>query len=360
VSRAGAALLPLLMLGCATSLEGQDVVALVLRVASEAKMCPGETAGLVVEAKLRDGEVLRTEGAGRGDVPWEDLAIRSSGAQVEDGVVRIDPDPRAHLSGEARVEVRSVHHRALAPASLTLPVHFACAFEARFDGAWGGAGMDGAGGADGDDGQDAPETGEGAADGGAGGHGASGGHGAPGDRGGRAPDVRIWIRRAEVPGQPRPMIQVLAETAETRRPMLVDPEGGSLFVSARGGDGGRGGNGGRGGDGGRGGRGVRGGTGGDGGNGGDGAAGGDAGDGGTVVIVADPTAQAFLGSIRVVNPGGAGGSGGMGGHGGDGGSASNGGAGGRPGTDGRPSSPGRDGAPGPAAQVNVQSVGPLW
>jgi hypothetical protein len=111
--------------------------------------------------------------------------------------------------------------------------------------------------------------------------------------------IRVAIKSAS-----HPLLQVSVSAAGKQKLYLVDPQGGSLTVSADGGPGGAGGRGGRGGAGGSGGMGIPPGSNGlsgaDGRNGSDGSPG----RGGSVTVTYDPQAKSYLGTIRISNRGG--------------------------------------------------------
>lgn len=145
---------------------------------------------------------------------------------------------------------------------------------------------------------------------------------------------------------------------------LVNPDGGTLHIVSKGGDGGKGGNGGDGGNGGNGGDGrkytievkdtsgvkvivcyEKGGNGGSGGAGGNGGYGGEGGRGGDISIYYTASAKPFLGVIKVESIPGNGGFGGSSGKGGKGGDAgSNGDSGGCNGPDGQSGENGFEGS----------------
>lgn len=134
-------------------------------------------------------------------------------------------------------------------------------------------------------------------------------------------------------------VEVKNPELQLMRKYLVNPDGGSITIVSRGGDGGDGGRGGDGGNGGRGGDGKKriieirdtsgvktiitqenGCKGGNGGNGGHGGCGGYGGPGGRIDVFYTLTAQKYLNSISVISSGGSSGMSGSGGRGGSGGS----------------------------------------
>lgn len=329
--------------GCATTLRDKPVTGLSLRLASAKPMCPGQSAALIVGARLADGDVLVSEGAGRGDVPWTEFEVGVIGAKIQsEGIIAIDPDPREHLQRPVLVGVRATHHRDKR-ASISVPIHFDCAFVANFDGAAGTPGRAGIDGAGGLSGMSRSGPGE---SGGTGGSGYDGTEGLQGGRGQPALPVHVLMTTAMVPELGHPMVQVAVDNSARREFFLVDPRGGAILITAGGGPGGGGGNGGDGGNGGSGGSGgpggMRGNSGSDG-YGGHGGPGGEGGDGGAIWMEVDPSAQPFLSRVRLLNFGGAGGARGSAGlH------------GFVQGTFGRP------GRQGPPVQVQVRPIPPLF
>src|SRR5688572_179603 len=121
----------LLAVGCARTLQGEAVTGLQLRVTGEGRVCPGEWRELAVDAVLADGDVATSSGAGGGDVPWSEFELATrGGGRAEGGNLVVDPDPRVH-DEPIEVRVRNRFHPEIT-ATLKLPVHYACAFEAHF------------------------------------------------------------------------------------------------------------------------------------------------------------------------------------------------------------------------------------
>ncbi len=134
-------------------------------------------------------------------------------------------------------------------------------------------------------------------DGGNGGDGSNGGNGAPGAA------VHIWLRLESASG---PLLQAKVSGGGHDLYYLIDPNGGTLKVTADGGAGGAGGSGGRGGRGGSGGSGNPSGLSGlDGRPGFDGRAG-DPGAAGTITVSVDPTAQPYEHLLVLSNHSGSG------------------------------------------------------
>ncbi|MEM9024000.1 MAG: hypothetical protein AAGB22_09675, partial [Bacteroidota bacterium] len=129
-----------------------------------------------------------------------------------------------------------------------------------------------------------------------------------GYNGSRGSNVRLFVQPAVVSGDT--LLRILARSPDRTEKLVIDPQGGKLYLDCRGGSGGMGG---RGGDGAN----VGSGIGGDGGHGGQG---GNGGRGGKVTIYTDSLGLPYLSAITVLNNGGQAGLGGGGGRCGSGGS----------------------------------------
>ena len=147
----------------------------------------------------------------------------------------------------------------------------------------------------------------------AGGDGGTGGNGSDGSSGGNGGDASPVLVRVTLKSGTHPLLQiaVIPQISTGKSPwslpttkpaasqetfFLVDPQEGSLTVTANGGSGGRGGKGGKGGSGGSGGMGSPDGhSGSNGSNGSDGFAG----HNGQITIIYDPSAQPYLSAIHV-------------------------------------------------------------
>jgi hypothetical protein len=257
-------------------------------------LVPGERVPLVVKLVGTDGTPYLTEGAGKGKVLWEDLAVAASVVTVDaKGRVSLPRDPRASEGQTGRLVITIPSQPGLR-TEVVVPVRydhpFRCEFRGRpgFSGTDGSAGMDGSGGSMGSTDPDNPSPG------GNGGNGGNGGDGQDGGRGGEGPavEVRLALR-------PGPLVMASCEAGRDTFFFLVDPVGGSLTVASRGGAGGSGGRGGRGGRGGGGGMGSPNGS-----SGSDGLAGRDGWDGasgkdGPVTVVYDPAVKPYLGAIHL-------------------------------------------------------------
>jgi hypothetical protein len=289
---------------------------------------PGQSARLVVVAGTGDGKQFPTVGAGHGKVAFNNYTIEATTVQVsKSGTVSLSPDPRVSDGKVGHLRITPVAHPEVV-AELDIPVRYDIAFIANFSGADGASGFDGTPGLDGSSGTDGtpgtvdpttgaigtPGPGGRGSDGGNGGDGGDGQNGAPGGA------VYVWIRL--MPGT-KPLLQIKVTGGARQSFYVVDPNGGSLRVTANGGAGGRAGAGGRGGRGGSGGSGFPSGFSGlDGRPGWDGhpGAGGAA---GTITESVDPAAQPFMNCVSWSNHSGG-------------------------------------GAPGPAPRITVEPVPALW
>jgi hypothetical protein len=264
-------------------------------------IAPGEKAPLMLQITASNGAVLTTEGSGGEKVPWRDVIVTASVVAVNGkGVASLPSDPRISDGKLPHVSIAIPSHPGVR-ADLDIPVHydrpFALSFSGRdgFKGADGRDGLDGIGGTPGSTDPDHPSAG---GDGGDGGNGADGGNG---ENGGDGPPVQL---RVALRAGSHPLLQVSVSAGGRRTLFLVDPQGGSLTVTSKGGDGGLRGSGGRGGSGGSGGIGSPNGRGGRNGLSGINGSSGSSGSGGSITVTSGPSAKPYLGAIRLSNPGG--------------------------------------------------------
>jgi hypothetical protein len=276
-------------------------------------VAPGENSAMVVTFTDATGKVWVTEGKGKGKILWSDLTVTTSVVTVnKKGVLSLPHDPRKSDGKTGQVEITVPSHPEL-HASLTVPVRYNYPFVANFngangtDGTNGSDGSDGMAGSSGSSGSCDPDNSSAGGDGGNGTNGSDGSNGGDGGDGGDAPAVTAMI--ALRPGA-QPLLQaVVSAPGRKDRHFLVDPQGGSLTITANGGEGGsggRGGKGGRGGAGGSGGFGCPSGSDGSSGmDGHDGMAGSDGSPGraGTITIVYDPAVKPYLAAIKTDNKG---------------------------------------------------------
>jgi hypothetical protein len=257
---------------------------------------------LVATFDQPSGKILVTEGKGKGKVLWRDLTVTATVVTVnKKGVVSLPHDPRKSDGKTAHVSITVASHPGL-KADLDIPLRYDYAFTANFNGADGTNGSDGFAGTDGSSGSIGSLDPNNPGAGGTGGNGGPGGSGFNGGNGGDAPNVQV---QATLRAGEHPLLQFKVSAAGRKdRFFLVDPQGGTLTVSAEGGAGGKGGKGGKGGRGGPGGSGIPPGS--------DGLAGTDGIDGfdgspgspGTITVTYDPSVQPYLSLIRTSNGGG--------------------------------------------------------
>jgi hypothetical protein len=211
--------------------------------------------------------------------------------------VALPADPRKSEGLVPHLKITVKGHPGIA-AEIDIPVRYDVRFVANFSGA---AGSDGSAGSDGNSGSDGaagstdpknPQPGGVGSDGGAGANGGDGQAGEPGQ------NLHVWVTLKD---GAHPLLAVKVAGASDERLFLVDPNGGSLLVKTNGGPGGSAGLGGRGGRGGAGGVGTPSGT--DGANGADGSTGwpGKGGAAGTIIVIVDPRAKPFMGTLQFSN-----------------------------------------------------------
>lgn len=278
--------------GCAPSrvrpasqvdLDKTPVVSVKARLSEGLGISPGAQSQLIVLASEPDGEVLFTEGTAGKNISWKDLTVAASVVTVDKkGMVSLSDDPRISDGKHPHVTI-TVRSQPDIRTDLDIPVSYDHAFSADFSGKAGSRGEDGVDGAEGLNGSltdPFPANGSG------------GGDGKNGGPGGDAPSVELRVTLR--PGN-KPLLQVSVSAASRQKLYLVDPNGGSLTVTANGGPGGKGGKAGRGG--------LGSGRGQNGSDGRYGSAGAD-GKGGSITVTYDPQAKPFLNVLRFSNLGG--------------------------------------------------------
>ncbi len=289
---------------------------------------PGQSARLVLVASTADGKQYPTVGAGKGKVAFDNYTIDATIVQIsKSGVVSLSADPRVSYGKTGHLHITTVAHPEVT-ADLDIPVRYDLPFVANFSGAPGANGFDGLAGSDGTSGSDGtppttdPTTGAVTnwGPGGNGSNGGNGGDGTDGQDGSPGGNVHAWVR---LESDPKQLLQIKVTSGARTSLYIVDPNGGSLKITADGGPGGSAGRGGAAGSGGSGGVGIPPGSNGlDGRPGSDGHPGSD-GAPGTIALSVDPAAQPFMKNITWSNRGG-------------------------------------NGSHGPAPTITVESVPPLW
>lgn len=201
-------------------------------------IAPGEKSRLVVVLTEPDGKTLQTEGAGHGKVLWKDLKVTASVVTAnQKGTVFLPVDPRISDGKVAHVTVTVPSHPDLR-AELDIPLRYDYKFSANFSGSSGSSGFNGSDGLDGTSGTPGSLDPNNPSAGGDGSNGTDGSNGQDGGSGGDAPPVQILVA---LRAGSRPLLQVSVSAAGQQKLYLVDPQGGSLTVSADGGSGGSGG-----------------------------------------------------------------------------------------------------------------------
>ncbi|MGD0365966.1 MAG: hypothetical protein ABSA94_00795 [Acidobacteriaceae bacterium] len=289
-------------LGMRVRLDKLPITSMEATLPKDPAIAPGEKTPLVVTFTQPDGKTLVTEGQGKGKVLWSDLAIAASVVTVnKKGVVSLAHDPRVSDGKTGHLAITVPSHPDL-HAELDIPLRYNYKFVANYSGSAGSSGLNGSDGTDGVSGSPGSTDPNNPSPGGNGSAGSGGSNGQDGDPGGDAPPVQV---QATLRPGAHPLLQI-AVTAPGRKEhfYLVDPQGGSLTVTANGGPGGSGGKGGRGGHGGAGGSGTPDGQAGqDGSDGRDGFSGPD-GRGGSITVLYDPQVKPFLSTIVLSNQGG--------------------------------------------------------
>ncbi len=284
-------------LGMKVPLASIQVSSMEASLPTSPAVAPGQKSSLVVTFSGAAGKTWATQGQGNGKIAWSDLVVTATVVTVnKKGVVSLARDPRLSDGKTGHVTITAPSQPGL-HADLDIPLRYNIAFAAHFDGSDGTKGMDGTDGLSGSDGSMGSMDANNPSAGGNGSDGGNGTDGSNGSPGGDGSSVQIWL--TVQPG-PQPLLQagVLA-AGHKERYYLIDPQGGSLTVSANGGTGGQGGKGGHGGRGGSGGIGIPPGFSGNNGlDGQDGHSGSD-GSGGRITVTYDPSAAPYLKTLRL-------------------------------------------------------------
>ena len=262
---------------------------------------PGEKSSLVATFTQPDGNILVTEGKGKGKVLWKDLTVTATVVSVKKGIMTLPRDPRISDGKTGHVVITVPSHPDL-HAELDVPLRYNYNYVSNYAGSSGSNGLNGTDGLDGSSGMPGSMDPDHPSAGGNGGNGTNGSDGGNGGDGEDGPSVQIQVA---LRSGSHPLLQIGVTTAgHDERFYLVDPQGGSLTVTSAGGSGGTGGKGGRGGRGGSGGIGIPNGS--DGSNGSDGTDGrsGSDGRGGSISVTYDPQVKPHLSAIHISNPGG--------------------------------------------------------
>ncbi len=357
--------------GKESNLNGKKIKEMTVASDPAALVAPGGSFRVGATVILDDGKEMKTKGLNDGKVRWGNFIVKVTGGSFNDGDVNIYSDPRKVPGYKITVVIKPVTDSSIIK-TIELPLTFKANYNASFNGRDGDMGKNGDKGEQGRTGSnDSKGSGGRGTDGRDGQTGGNGGRGEPG----QAVDVYLTAFK-DATGKTMLKVYAKSRSTDKERFFIVDPEGGSVTINARGG---KGGNGGRGGDGGAGGGGGTGhqyggsagtdsryGSGGDGGNGGYGADGGDGGEGGsggTITIFVDPSAASYVGTIKYdVSGGEKGGTGfpGGGGSNGYGGNADTRGKDGTSGKGGKYGQLGREGMNGPKPQIMNQKVTINW
>jgi hypothetical protein len=288
-------------LGWKVSLAKSDISTLQASQYKHPGIGPGEKSSLIVEFTQPDGKILVTQGKGKGKVLWSDLAVTATVVSVnKKGVLTLPADPRVSDGKTGHVTITVPSHPGL-HADLDIPLRYNYKFVANYSGANGSNGSNGLSGNDGFSGSPGSLDPNSPSPGGNGGDGSSGSNGGDGGNGGDASPVQVQV--ALQPGA-HPLLQI-GVTAQGRKQTfyLVDPQGGSLTISAVGGSGGLAGSGGKGGAGGSGGVGSPNGSNGSAGSDGHDGSAGSSGRSATITVTYDPQAKPYLSSILTQNQG---------------------------------------------------------
>ncbi len=286
------------LVGLRVSLPKIQIASIEASLPKNPGIAPGERSKMIVKVTQPNGKILLTAGAGHGKVLWSDLAVVTEVVTAKKGTLFLDPDPRGTEGKTGHVSITVPSHPGLL-TELTVPIRYDYPFLANHSGGDGANGSDGSAGTPGSPGSSGstdpnnPSPGGNGSDGGSGGNGTSGGDGGNGDN--------VTVLATLHPG-PHPLVEFSVNCLNCSETFfLVDPQGGTMSITALGGSGGSGGAGGKGGSGGSGGIGSPNGSDGRAGSDGSPGSGGSSGSPGTITITYDPSIAPYLGIIRA-NP----------------------------------------------------------
>lgn len=258
-------------------------------------IAPGQKSPLIVTFTQPDGTILQTEGKGSGKVMWKELQMAATVVSVnQKGIVSLARDPRISDGKTGHLVITVPSHPDL-HAELDVPFRYDIKFVSNFSGSTGMSGANGSDGTDGTSGSMGSIDPDNPSPGGDGGNGTDGSSGFDGGPGGDAPPVQV---RVTLQTGNHPLLQASVSAQGKQHFYLIDPQGGSLTVSANGGAGGAGGKGGRGGRGGSGGSGTPNGNSGSNGSDGHDGSEGPQGRGGLITVTYDPQVKPYLGTIH--------------------------------------------------------------
>jgi hypothetical protein len=297
--------------GKESSLQDKKVSSIKMVAEDNPTLAPGASFKIGITATLDDGSTMMTQGLSEGKVKWGNYIVNITGGTFYDGSVRIGDDPRKIKDYKVIVTAKLFSDSSKIE-TLEFILNFKANYTADFSGQsgqdapWGSKGQTGATGSSDSKGN-----------GGNGQKGQTGENGRKGGNGMNGEAVDVYVS-AFTDANGKIMLKVYAKSRNSSKEgfYIVNPDGGSITIYARGGRGGQGGHGGDGGGGGYGGNGHSrngdsgdtfygtGGTGGDGGDGGNGGDGGDGGNGGSITIFVDPSANAYVSVIKFDTSGG--------------------------------------------------------
>lgn len=356
--------------GKESSLQDKTVKDISMMATEKPALAPGSTFEIGMTAVLEDGKEMKTTGLADGKVKWGNYVVTVTGGTFSNGTVTINYDPRKIPGYKVSVKC-ALFKDTTRFKTMDWSLNFVASYVANFDGKRGDAGKYGAKGQTGANGANDPKGRGG--DGQKGGQGETGGQGENG-RNGESVEVYVTAFQ-DINGVTLLKVYCKSKNSDKEEFFIVNPAGGSVTITARGGKGGDGGHGGDGGGGGSGGNGHErggntaegsygvGGTSGDGGDGGNGGNGGNGGDGGNITIILDPSAAAYASIFKTDTGGGEKGNWGMNGSGqgpGSGGNADTHGKTGTNGKNGQMGQMGKEGMNGPKPTILTQKVTIDW
>jgi len=136
-------------LGRKVYLDQTPVVSMSASLPSGPGIAPGQKSPLIAAFTEPGGEVLTTEGAGKGKVLWKDITVAASVVMAnQKGTLSLPADPRVSEGKVGHVVITVPSHPDLR-AELDVPVRYDYNFSAIFSGSTGSNGLDGSNGTDG-------------------------------------------------------------------------------------------------------------------------------------------------------------------------------------------------------------------
>ena len=291
-------------------IKGNEFVSIEIKRAATPGIAPGQRIAIGIIAKTTKDKEYRTPGFPEDGsfrtIEWNRFKVEVEGGIFADGKVMISSNPSEIKNHQVKIKASFLKNPEIA-SELVLEIDYKGETFADFSGTPGKYGQSGQNGVRGNN---AVTSSDRCSSGGNGGQGGNGGDG------GQGQDLEVYAKMKYNEELKKELLEVRVKSLTTNKEQMywVDPNGGSIKISA---DGGIGGAGGSGGAGGAGGNDTYSKTSGSGGYGGSGGNGGNGAKGGSITVYMDPSTNKLPnGVILFSNEGGAAGNRGQGGNGG--------------------------------------------